>query len=187
MSQPREIPSAADGPTATEEVQRLFLKNSGAIKGFILALLRNTSLAEDVLQETFLVVTAKAESFRVGSNFVAWACTIARFKILETLRKQALEPHPLRPEVIEALAADVPDDHHREEVLRHLETCITLLPKSTRQVILLRYFQSLVPEEIGRKLSLKIDSVYVTLARARKSLRHCVEAKLANPPYSVRQ
>jgi len=39
--------------------------------------------AEDVLQETFLTVTAKAASFAEGTNFIGWACTIARFKVLE--------------------------------------------------------------------------------------------------------
>lgn len=169
-------PAASD---ATAEVQRLFLKHSGAIKGFIMALLRNTTLAEDVLQETFLVVTAKAASFRPGTNFVAWACTIARFKTLEAIRRQPPQPHLLREAVIEALAADVPEEENREEVLRHLERCMAELPASAREVILLRYFQSLLPEEIGRRLSLKIDSVYVTLSRARRSLRGCVEAKLA--------
>lgn len=163
---------------ATAEVQRLFLKHTGAIKGFIMALLRDTMLAEDVLQETFLVVTAKAGSFQPGTNFVAWACTIARFKTLEALRRRP-PPQHLREAVIEALAVDAPVDDDREEVLRHLERCMAELPASAREVILLRYFQALLPEEIGRRLSLKIDSVYVTLSRARRSLRHCVEAKLA--------
>jgi len=180
MSSPRKKPSASKTPDATAEVQRLFMKNSGAVKGFILALLRNTSLADDVLQETFLVVTAKAESFRPGSNFVAWACTIARFKVLEEIRKQPPQPYLFRQNVIEALTADLPEDNDREEVLRHLEHCMAELPSSARAIILLRYFHSLVPEEIGRKLSLTIDSVYVTLSRARRNLRRCVETKLAH-------
>lgn len=176
---PRDPASAFEVAAATAEVQRLFLKHSGAIKGFILALLRNTSLAEDVLQETFLVVSAKAESFRPGSNFVAWACTIARFKTLEAIRKQAPQLQALRENVIEALAADRPEENNREEVLRCLEHCMAELPSSAREAIHLRYFHSLLPEEIGLRLSLKIDSVYVTLTRARKTLRRCVDGKLA--------
>ena len=179
MEPDRPVPPPPEAPDATAEVQRLFLKHSGAIKGFIMALLRNPSLADDVLQETFLVVTAKAGSFRLGTNFVAWACTIARFKTLEAIRRQQPQLHLLREAVIEALAADVPEEEEREEVLRHLERCMAELPTSAREVILLRYFQSLLPDEIGRRLSLKIDSVYVTLSRARRSLRGCVEAKLA--------
>lgn len=179
MSSPREVPAATGVSDATVEVQRLFLKHSGAIKGFILALLRNRSLADDVLQETFLVVSAKADAFRPGSNFVAWACTIARFKTFEVIRKQAPQPHLLRENVLEVLVADFPEENNREVVLGHLERCMAELPAAARDILFLRYFQSLVPEEIGRRLSLKIDSVYVALTRARKSLRRCVEAKLA--------
>lgn len=173
--------SRAGGAEPAAEVQRLFLRHSGAIKGFILALLRNTSLAEDVLQETFLTVSAKAGAFQPGSNFVAWACTIARFKVLEALRQQPPPPHVLSEQVIEALAADLPAEDDRELVLRHLEHCLAELPHSARDVILLRYFHALLPDEIGRRLSLKVESVYVTLTRARKSLRRCVEGRMVEP------
>jgi RNA polymerase sigma-70 factor (ECF subfamily) len=172
-------PSSGRAEAATEDVQRLFIKHSGAIKGFILALLRNTSVAEDVLQETFLVVTAKADSYRQGSNFVAWACTIARFKVLETIRKNAREPHALSPEVIEALAVDAPAEQGREVLLRHLESCLTELPSSARTILRLRYFHTFTPEQIGQQLSLGTASVYVTLSRARGALRRCVESKAA--------
>jgi RNA polymerase sigma-70 factor (ECF subfamily) len=178
MSAPPE-PHAPDQTAAQAEVQKLFLRHSGAIKSFILALLRNPSLAEDVLQETFLVVSAKADSFRLGTNFVAWACTIARFKVLEAVRKNAHEPCLLSPEVIEVLAAASPEEDEREQELRHLETCLTELTQRAREIIRLRYFHSLVLEEIGRRLSLTTDSVYVTLSRARKALRLCVAAKVS--------
>ncbi len=180
MTSPRDSsPASGRAEAATEDVQRLFLKHSGAIKGFILALLRNTSLAEDVLQETFLVVTAKADAYRPDSNFVAWACTIARFKVLETIRKNARDPHTLSPEVIEALAVDTPAEQGREVLLRHLESCLTELPSSARNVLRLRYFHAFTPEQIGNQLSLGTASVYVTLSRARGALRRCVESKAA--------
>lgn len=142
------------------------------------SLLRDSTLADDVLQETFLTVSAKAGSFHPGTNFVGWACTIARYKLLEVLRKQAPSPQRLDPEVIAALAEDFPEESKREQVLRHLETCLHELPPSARAVVLLRYFHAVLPDEIGRRLSLKVDSVYVTLTRARKSLRRCVEGRL---------
>lgn len=181
MSPPRAPSPVPADPGATADVQRLFLKHSGAIKGFILALLRNTSLAEDVLQETFLVVTAKAASYQPGTNFVAWACTIARFKVLEAIRKNVREPYLLSPDTVEALAADAPAEESRETLLRHLESCLAELPATARNVLRLRYFQALTPEEVGHRLALQTASVYVTLSRARSALRQCVETKAAFP------
>lgn len=180
MNSPGEVPVPGRS-IATVEVQRLFLKHSGAIKGFVLALLRDTSLADDVLQETFLVVVAKAETFRPGSNFVAWACTIARFKALEAMRRRAVPPHLLSEQVIEALAADLPDETGREDALRHLEHCLRELPEASRTVVVLRYFHALLPEQIAARLAVKTDSVYMALTRARKSLRRCVEGRMTQP------
>jgi RNA polymerase sigma-70 factor (ECF subfamily) len=57
-----------EGPTPTEEVQLLFVRNENAIRAFIRALQPSLSDADDVLQETFLTVSRKASSFEIGTN-----------------------------------------------------------------------------------------------------------------------
>ncbi len=170
-TEPAPLPAAA-------LVEKLFLTHAGAIKGSIRALLRDRSLVEDVLQETFLTVSAKAGSFQPGTNFVAWACTIARFKVLETIRQRAKLESSLSFEVIEALAGTTPIEEGRETTLSHLESCLRELGDRARRVIDLRYFQAQSPEEIGRGLSLTVESVYVALARSRRTLRLCVAGKM---------
>ena len=54
-------------------IQQLFVKHQGVLKGYVLGLIPDFASAEEVLQEVFLTVTAKAEQFEEGSNFVAWA------------------------------------------------------------------------------------------------------------------
>jgi RNA polymerase sigma-70 factor, ECF subfamily len=159
-------------------VEKLFLTHSGAIKGFIHALLRDRSLVDDVLQETFLVVSAKADAFKPGTNFVAWACTIARFKVLETIRRRARTECSFSPEVIEALALQAPPEEGREATIKHLESCLHELGQGARRVIDLRYFQARPPEEIAKLLSLTVESVYVALSRSRRTLRLCVAGKI---------
>jgi len=63
----------------------------------------SSSDADDVLQETFLAVSRKAASFEPGSNFVAWACGIARLKVLENFR-QLKRTHALSESALSALA-----------------------------------------------------------------------------------
>src|SRR5580698_266775 len=62
----------------TMRVQQLFVKHQLGLRAFILSLEPNFTDAEDLLQEVFLVITRKANDFREGTNFFAWACTIAR-------------------------------------------------------------------------------------------------------------
>ena len=68
-------------------VQSLFVQNMMAVRGFVISLMPDFSRVDDVMQETFLTVTAKAETFIEGSNFRSWACSIARFKVLESRRR----------------------------------------------------------------------------------------------------
>ena len=66
----------------TMRVQQLFVKHQLALRAFILSLEPNFTDAEDLLQEVFLVITRKANEFEEGTNFFAWGCTIARYKLI---------------------------------------------------------------------------------------------------------
>ena len=70
-------------PDRVPLVQRLFVECQPALRAFIQALLPDFSQAQDVLQETFLTATQKADDFVPDSDFIAWVCTIARYKVLE--------------------------------------------------------------------------------------------------------
>src|SRR5438445_9579847 len=88
-----------------DEVQRLFLRHAGLLRGFILGLLPDHNLAEDVFQEVFLTVTRKAAEFRPGTNFLAWVRSIARLKVLECVRKHRAGLAVLDPAALEVLVA----------------------------------------------------------------------------------
>src|SRR4051794_30712552 len=68
-------------------VQMLFVQHTAALRGFVHALMPDFARADDIVQETFLTVTKKAGDFEPGTNFLGWACSIARFKVMEAGRK----------------------------------------------------------------------------------------------------
>lgn len=167
-------PSANNSATL---LQRLFVQHSPHIRGFIAALLPDLSQVDDVLQETFLTVTARAESFDASRDFVAWACGVARMKVREAGRKSARQWRPLSDEVIDALAASEPEVESDDHRLSLLADCINRLGTQSRRVIDLRYQQAHKPDEIARRMEWGVDSVYVALSRARAALRQCIERK----------
>jgi RNA polymerase sigma-70 factor (ECF subfamily) len=160
-------------------LQQLFLQHAMHIRGFVAALLPDLTQVDDVFQETFLTVTAKADSFDASRDFVAWACGIARMKVREAGRKSARNWRPLSDEVLDALAASEPPRDAGDERLQMLSDCIDRLGTQSRRVVDLRYRQSHKPEEIARRMEWGIESVYVALSRARAALRQCIERKLA--------
>lgn len=163
-------------------VQALFLRHSAELRGFILALLPDWDRVDDVFQETFLTVSDKAGEFKLGTNFLAWACTIARYKIKEVLRERPARVQTLSDEVLDALCASEPEPEPDQERLQALARCLDELPTHTRRAIELRYHQGHRPPEIARRLGWTTPSVYVVLSRARAWLRECVERQLNAKP-----
>ncbi|NLF08924.1 MAG: sigma-70 family RNA polymerase sigma factor [Pirellulaceae bacterium] len=159
-------------------VEQLFVKHVSAIRGFIEAFLPDFNRAEDVLQETFLTVAAKAGDFREGSDFLAWALTIAKFKVFESRRQPWAKVGTLSPEVIEILAASVPDDDSTDISRIFLRECMDELSPKARDAIELRYGEACKPAEIARRLQWTPESVYVTLSKSRSLLRNCIEQKI---------
>jgi RNA polymerase sigma-70 factor (ECF subfamily) len=163
-------------------VQSLFVQNMMAVRGFVIGLMPDFSRVDDVMQETFLTVTAKAEDFVEGTNFRSWACTIARFKVLEALRRPGSREVALDEEVIDALCATEMDEWQPEEELRLLSRCKDELAPQARRVIDLRYEQAHRPPEIAQRMGWSVNAVHVALARARVTLRECIERQRKQSP-----
>ncbi|MGC3988490.1 MAG: sigma-70 family RNA polymerase sigma factor [Chthoniobacteraceae bacterium] len=165
-------------PDQVAHVQGLFVQHLPALRGFVLSLVSNYSLVDDIVQETFIAVTTKAGDFTRGTNFRAWAWTIARYKALQAIEKQGAANEHLSPEVIEALCAhESAQDWPREELLNQLGDCLHRLAPKARQAIELRYLQAQRPPEIAQAMKWTVDAVHVVLARARMALRDCVTGK----------
>jgi RNA polymerase sigma-70 factor, ECF subfamily len=173
------LPGVDSGAAAekTMRVQQLFVKHQLGLRAFILSLEPNFTDAEDLLQEVFLVVTRKADEFEEGTNFFAWACTIARYKLLELLRRRA-RSQVLSEEVIEALCAVEPEHHFEDSRLAILQHCLEQLAPKARQMMYLRYYGEHSPAQVARLVSWTPNAVRVALSRARSVLQECLERRL---------
>jgi RNA polymerase sigma-70 factor (ECF subfamily) len=166
---------------AIEEVQRLFLRHAGLLRGFILGLLPDPDRAEDVFQEVFLTVTRKAGEFTSGSNFLAWSRSIARLKVLEACRSAQGGLHLLDPQALEAIIAVAAEtDDVWAERREALARCLEQLAPRAREIVELRYGEDyLPPTEIAQRLSWSVNAIHVALSRARKFLQECTRRRLA--------
>ncbi len=164
----------------TSLVQRLFVQHSAQLRGFLVALSPDLALADDAFQETFITVTAKAAAFDVQRDFLAWACGIARLKLLEVGRRATGRARPLSEEVIEALSACEPPAQAEDVRLGYLAECTQSLAPRARQIVEMCYQESHKPAEIARRLDWTVEAVYVALSRARAALRDCVGRKVGS-------
>jgi RNA polymerase sigma-70 factor (ECF subfamily) len=161
-----------------DRVQGLFVQYLPVVRATILARIPNPQWADDIVQETFLTVRKKAGDYRPGSNYAAWVCTIAGFKVKEALRgKVRRRFEPLSEEAMEALTAAEPCRSDPAERLRLFEQCMEKLAPKSRQVMELRYWGEHLPEEIALRMGWSLGAVRVAISKARALLQECVDKK----------
>ena len=73
--------------SSTEEFVRIYSTNQSRIMRFIQCLVPKYSEAEDILQETSVVLWKKWPEYQPDKDFVTWACGIARLEVFRMLRQ----------------------------------------------------------------------------------------------------
>ena len=161
------------------EFARLFSRNARRIYGFIMTLVFSHHDAEEVFQNTSVVLWNKFGEFQPGSNFFAWASRVAYYEVLNFM-KQRRRSRTLSEEALELLAneaiAVTDESSSRQEAL---EDCLSGLTTADRDLLHARYYQQRPPKQIAAMQSRSLDSVYRALSRIHNLLLICVERNLA--------
>lgn len=157
----------------TRYQQRIFL--------FIFSLLPNRSNAEDVLQETTLLMWKRFDEFESGTNFKAWACKIAYYKVLEFVRRQSSDRHRFSDEFTQRVAAMVIGESPDMAQARHvaLAHCLEKLPTKDRDVIRRRYRPGGSVRAVAQELGRSTRGIHKALSRVHRMLYQCVRTTLA--------
>jgi RNA polymerase sigma-70 factor (ECF subfamily) len=166
------------------ELVKEFLRNRDTLMGFVLALVRDHDLAEELFQETAVAILAEAEKGTRPANVLAWARAVARHRIADHFRRLARRSEDMR--TFEATADLVTQAFEENAIsaeegrrrLRHLTECLRRLGRRARTIVDLRYRDRLALREIAAAIEWKQSAVKVALAKARRALADCVAAKL---------
>jgi RNA polymerase sigma-70 factor (ECF subfamily) len=159
--------------------QRLFLEHIDALKGFVSAMVPATELVDDIVQETFLAVSARADHYDPQTSFTDWLFVVARDKIREAGGRAAAEARPFSDAVLDVLTASRGDVVTSAARMRLVDECVAALAPQARRIVMLRYRNAMKPREVARAIGWTAGSVRVALSRARAAIRECVEQKLA--------
>lgn len=156
-------------------MQENFVRHILSLRGFVYGLVPRRHLVDDIVQETFLTACQKADSFEPGTNFRAWIFTIARFKVLAALKREAVRPGLVEADVVELLAEESVDENSLRERVAALDGCVGKLARAARRAVVMRYSENLGPSEIAAQMGWSVNALNVALSRARVFLRRCVE------------
>jgi RNA polymerase sigma-70 factor len=175
---------ASDRPTGQpsdvdrEEFARLFSRNARRIYGFIMTLVFNHHDAEEVFQNTNVVLWNKFADFQPGTNFFAWASRIAYFEVL-SLMKQQRRSRTFSDEALELLANEaIALSDQSTERFEALEECLARLNAPDRELLQERYYYQRPPKQIAASQSKSVHAIYRALSRIHNMLLNCVQRSM---------
>jgi RNA polymerase sigma-70 factor (ECF subfamily) len=158
-------------------MQVLFARHHVRVYRFVLRLVSDPTIAEDMISEVFLDVWRQAGRFEARSAVSTWLLAIARFKALSALRKRTDEE--LDDETAEAIpdTADTPEEavqkKDKSEILRE---CLKSLSPEHREIIDLVYYHEKSVEEVAEIVGIPENTVKTRMFYARKRLSELLKA-----------
>ena len=158
-------------------MQVLFARHHVRVFRFVLRLVRDESVAEDLISEVFLDVWRQAGRFEGRSQVSTWLLAIARFKALSALRRRPDEE--LDEEAAEAIE-DPSDDPEvaldKKDKSAAIRKCLEKLSAEHREIIDLVYYHEKSVEEVAQIVGIPENTVKTRMFYARKRLAELLKA-----------
>ena len=155
----------------------LLSRSQDKIFGYILYVVKDEELANDLFQETFLKIITKMQNGRYtdSGKFIWWATRIAHNVIIDYFRtvKSSKVVEQGNNNDLSNLKSNVPLDINREselaneQVMKDVKRLMEALPEAQREVVFMRFFQELSFKEIAEQTNVSINT---SLGRMRYAL-----------------
>lgn len=157
--------------------ETLFRQHQGEVYGWIVRIVRDRGIAEDLTLETFWRVYRSRARFDPGRSFGAWVRRIATNAALDHLKRA-------RPEVEllgEPPPPATPDPAIRSEVRTQVQAAFAKLPAKLRIVATLALVEQLSHQEIAEALGISNTAVRLRVFRALRLLRKTLKKSGMEP------
>lgn len=162
----------------------LYKASSAHLFGLLLRMLQRRDWAEEALQDCFIKIWQKAETYeREKGAPLTWLMTVARYRALDLLRMK-------RPEVGMPEADDefqlppmtLVDDTQgplaraeEEQGIQRMRDCLKVLPPEQREALLLAYYEGFTHQELASRLHSPLGTVKSWVRRGLARLRECLD------------
>ena len=156
------------------------MRNQRQIHVYILMMVHNNQEAEDLMQETAIILWEKFSEYQPGKSFSSWGIGIARNVILNHRRKQERR-RQLFDEKIYQYLETYAQAHSQDlaETTEALRECMSKLNRTDRRLVAMRYEQRLPVKRIAEQIDRSVDGLYQSFTRIYSVLRDCLHRRLS--------
>ncbi len=154
--------------------------------GYAAAMLSSRSDAEDVMQELFVRLADKKERLKRAANLDGYVFMMLKNLLIEQIRRRQRDRARLASFSDHLIVRPEGEGIGKDEIER-LNAILDALPSEQKEVIVMKFFQDMTFEEIGRSLGESINTVASRYRYAMEKLRRALPAttnsKLQNPDH----
>ena len=137
----------------------------------VLAIVRDSDIALDVLQDSLFTISRKLKTLRDSLWLKAWAYRIATRTAIRKSRSEKRWSETLRDDELASLENPEADDRFEPELLAVLPSLVDALPPASQVVLRMHYLESLTHTEIAEALEIALGTVKSRLAYGLDVLR----------------
>jgi RNA polymerase sigma-70 factor (ECF subfamily) len=139
--------------------------------------LRDRSAAEEVAQDVFLQLHRRFDELKSDQHVSFWLRKVASHRCIDYVRKRKLQAAVALDDAPVPSVEDQPQDHFMN---RRLQSLIASLPEKPRMVMILRYQEDLMPEEIATVMEMPVRTVKSHLQRSLAMLREKIDRSMGD-------
>ena len=164
-----------DHSTKNEQFVSHWTRYEPRVFAYIYTLLPNWADAQDVLQETSIVLWQKLAEFAPGTDFVRWACRVAYFEVQKHRHRQHVRKMLLSESFVDLLAKQMGDSSEDiQTLMAALGPCVEMLKSPERELIRMHYLQGISVKSTATQLGHSSEAAYKSLQRVRRKLFDCI-------------
>jgi RNA polymerase sigma-70 factor (ECF subfamily) len=159
----------------------LYSRHHRQLYVYIASLVANPVDAQDLLQDTALTLWQKFDEFQPNTSFLAWARTIARYRVLQYREKVQRAVGILPPQLLEVLSIEAEATPSEEMEVAHHEAlleCLQKLRPADQELVRLRYQSKASVKDLAESQGRSPNAVSRALARIRGALFDCMRFRL---------
>ena len=163
-----------------EALNELFKSVQEPLFRYVVSLVRDQHLAEDILQEVFIRIYRKLKWLREPAAFRAWSYQIASREAFRYLHREKHWSDQVRDEAtLAALPATASDSEFPRELMESLPQLVERLSPASRAVVVLFYLHELTLIETAAVLEIPLGTAKSRLAYGLQNLRRILEEREA--------
>ncbi len=164
----------------------LIRRHKNRVFSYILLIVKNQELAEDIFQETFIKVirSLKRGKYIENGKFVSWVLRISHNLIIDHFRKEKLKGtvsnDSTEVDIFNSQKfseATIEDQLVYDQILFEVKELINELPEDQQQVIYMRHYMGLSFKEIADQTDVSINTALGRMRYALINLRKLIEKK----------